>query len=147
MLTKWRVRGRPAVALAAGVALMSSGSVLVAQEAAADPKDFGEIRVCKLVRGFDQPQQKFRIVIRHRGEGKISEWLLRGGECRTERRLAVGVYPVREREMPKNCDIVNVRVQGPFERINLKNATAVVKVQKDRTTTVTFVNLCRKPKL
>ncbi|EME58630.1 hypothetical protein [Amycolatopsis decaplanina] len=148
MQTKWQVRGRSAVALTAGVALLSGGSALVAHEAsAADRKDVGEIRICKQVRGFEDVKQKFRFIIRQPGEGKIAEWLLRGWECRTESRLAVGSYRVREQDMPRDCEVVNIRVQGPFERINVKNATAVVKVERDRTTTVIFVDLCRKPKL
>ncbi|WP_340684143.1 hypothetical protein LCL61_37600 [Amycolatopsis coloradensis] len=141
---KWQVRGRSTVALTAGFALMSGGSALVAPEAAADRKDLGEIRVCKQVRGFEDVKGKFRFIIRQPGEGKIAEWLLRGWECRSESKLAVGSYQVRERDMPKNCEVVNIRVQGPFERINVKRATAVVKVVKDRVTTVTFVDHCRK---
>lgn len=147
MQTNCRVYIRSAVAVTAGVALLSGGgSALAAQGVATDHKDIGNIIICKQVRGSDDEHQKFRFIIRERGAGKTADFLLRSGDCRTEPRLDVGTYRVRERDIPKNCDLVNIRVRGPFERINLKNGVAVVKVEKNRTTTVTFVDRCHKDK-
>lgn len=144
MQTKCRVHVRPALALTAGFALLSGGTAVAAQEDVADHKERGNIIVCKQVRGWHDEHQKFRFVIRERGAGKHAEFLLRGGDCRKEPWLDVGTYRVRERNVPKNCDIAHIAVRGPYERINLRNGVAVVKVEKNKTTTVTFVDHCRK---
>lgn len=144
MRKKWRDLGRPAIVLAACATLLLEVSAVSAQAADVDAKDFGNIKVCKKVNGWSDEDQKFRFIIREQRSGKIAEFMLRGDDCRGENRLDVGTYRVRESGIPENCKIADIKVNGPYERINLVNAVAVVKVEKNKTTTVTFVDRCKK---
>lgn len=144
MQKKWRALGRSAITLGTCITLLSGVSAVSAQAAVVDAKDFGNIKVCKKVDGWNNQDQKFRFIIREQQKGKIAEFMLRGDDCRVENKLDVGTYRVREREIPKNCKIADIKVKGPYERINLANAVAVVKVEKNKTTTVTFIDRCKK---
>jgi hypothetical protein len=144
MRKKLRDLGRSAITIGACVTLLSGVSAVSAQAADVDAKDFGNIKVCKKVDGWNNQDQKFRFIIREQRTGKIAEFMLRGDDCRGENKLDVGTYRVRERDIPKNCKVTDINVKGPYERINLANAVAVVKVEKNKTTTVTFVDRCKK---
>lgn len=58
--------------------------------------------------------------------------------------MDVGLYRLRERDVPNRCRVTDIKVVGPYERINLVNAVAVVKVEKNKTTKVIFTDSCRK---
>ena len=105
-------------------------------------KDDGTIEVCKKVKG-DHKGKSFEFRIRQVDDKKVIKFSLKHDKCK-DFDVEKGKYRVKETDLPKGCKVDDIKVDGPWERINLDNGVAVVKVREDKTTTVTFVDKCKK---
>jgi hypothetical protein len=105
-------------------------------------KDDGTIEVCKKVKG-DHKGKSFEFRIRQVDDKKVIKFSLKHDKCK-DFDVEKGKYRVAETDLPKGCKVHNIKVDGPYERINVDKGVAVVKVREDKTTTVTFIDKCKK---
>jgi hypothetical protein len=130
---------RLAIWFAACLVLMFGAGVTPASAASDDHgKATGVLEVCKKVQG-GHGDQKFDFVVKK--DKKEVKLTLKANECRKEK-VETGRYSVTE-YVPKNCELVKIRIDGKGKS-SVKDATAWVEVEKDKTTTVTFFNKCKK---
>jgi hypothetical protein len=87
----------------------------------------------------------FEFRIRQVDDNKVIRFSLKHDKCK-DFDVEKGQYRVKETDLPKGCRVDDIKVDGPYERINLDSGVAVVKVREDQTTTVTFVDKCKKDK-
>lgn len=127
------------ITFVAFIALMFGAGATQAYASGADGHDTGKIQVCKKLQGPGD-HLKFDFTVRKDGH-EVAKFSLKKNECRTVE-VKQGKYTVTE-YVPKNCELVKIEIDGSG-RYSLKDATAWVEVEKDKTVKVTFFDKCKR---